>query len=314
MGVKDMAAYIMRRVLYSVLVVFVISLIIFFSIRITGDPVAIMFQAGEPSQEAIDKLKQSLGLDRPLYVQYLLFLKGIVTFDLGESLRTGESVSAMIFDRLGATLALALGGIFVALLIAVPVGVISAIKRGTLIDFVGRIFSLIGISFPNFWLGIMLIIIFSVTLGWLPASGFSGPHYLILPSIALGMILAGVLSRLIRSSMLEILNQQYINTARSKGIREWAVIIKHALRTALIPTVTLLGVQLGSLLGGTVIIETVFSWPGVGRLIVDAINQRDYPVVQGGVIILALIMVTVNLIVDISYSLLDPRIKVGGNE
>ena len=231
--------------------------------------------------------------------------------DFGESFRSGTPVIGLITERLGATLVLALGGIIVAVLIAFPVGIISAVKRGTPVDFFGRIFSLIGISFPNFWLGIMLILIFAVHLKWLPSSGFDGLSSLILPSITLGMILSGILARLIRSSMLEVMNQQYMSTARSKGISEWSVIIKHGFRNALLPTITFLGLQFGSLLGGTVIVEQVFSWPGIGRLIIDAINQRDYPVIQGGVIFLAIIMVAVNLIVDLSYTLIDPRIKAG---
>ncbi|SDO12801.1 nickel ABC transporter permease [Halobacillus aidingensis] len=307
-----MLQFIIRRLLHSILVLLAISVIIFFSIRLTGDPVTVMFAAGEPSPEAIESVRENLGLDEPLPVQYLVFLKNLATFDLGESFRTGLPVTEMVVDKMGATLLLAFGGVFVAMLIAFPVGILSAVKRGTAVDFFGRIFSLIGISFPNFWLGIMLILIFSVNLQWLPASGYDGIEYLILPSIALGMILSGILARLVRSSMLENLSQQYVSTARSKGLKEWVVIMRHTFRNALIPTITFLGIQFGSLLGGTVIIEQVFSWPGVGRMIIDAINQRDYPVIQGGVIMLAMIMVLVNLLVDISYSLIDPRIKAGG--
>ncbi|WP_423800943.1 nickel ABC transporter permease [Neobacillus sp. SAB-20_R2A] len=308
-----MIAYVIRRLLHTVLVVFAISLLIFFSIRLTGDPVTVMFSAGEPTKEAIEEVRRNLGLDQPLYVQYLIFLKGLVTFDFGESFRSHMPVMDLIMERAGATLALAIGGTIVSILIAFPVGIISAVKRGSVVDFFGRIFSLIGISFPNFWLGIMLILIFAVNLKWLPSSGFEGPQHLILPSITLGMILSGILARLVRSSMLEVMNQQYVSTAKSKGISDWAVIIKHAFRNALLPTITFLGLQFGSLLGGTVIVETIFSWPGIGRLIIDAINQRDYPVIQGGVIFLAVIMVVVNLIVDLSYSLIDPRIKAGGS-
>jgi len=306
-----MFAYIIRRLMHTVLVVFVISLIIFFSIRLTGDPVSVMFSAGEPSKEAIEAVRENLGLNESLPVQYGIFLKGILTFDFGESFRSGMPVATLIFERMWATLALALGGMIVAILIAFPVGILSAVRRGSGVDFFGRIFSLIGISFPNFWLGIMLILVFAVHLKWLPASGFESFSHLILPSVTLGLILSGILARLVRSSMLEVLNQQYISTARSKGISNWSVIIKHGFRNALLPTVTFLGLQFGSLLGGTVIVEQVFSWPGIGTLIVDAINQRDYPVIQGGVIFLALIMVVVNLLVDLSYTLIDPRIKTG---
>lgn len=309
-----MIQYIIRRLIHTVFVVLAISLIVFFSIRLTGDPVAIMFQAGEPTKEAIEEVRENLGLNEPLIVQYGIFMKQLITFDLGESFRSGLPVSTMIAERMGPTVLLALGGILVAILIAFPVGILSAVKRGTAVDFFGRIFSLLGISFPNFWLGIMLIIVFAVQLQWLPASGYDGWKSLVLPSIALGMILSGILARLVRSSMLEILNQQYISTAKSKGIKDWVVIIRHAFRNALIPTTTFLGIQFGSLLGGTVIIEQVFSWPGVGRMIIDAINQRDYPVIQGGVIVLAMLMILVNLIVDLSYSFLDPRIKAGGSD
>jgi peptide/nickel transport system permease protein len=307
-------AYIIRRILHSIFVIFAISLIVFFAVRLTGDPVAIMFGAGEPTKEAIEELRRNLGLDQPLIVQYGIFLKDLITFDLGDSYHSGQSVTSMISGKMGATISLALGGIVVALLIAFPVGIISAVKRGSFIDFGGRLFSLLGISFPNFWLGIMFIIIFAVVLKWFPASGYNGFEYLVLPSLTLGLILSGILARLVRSSMLEVLNQQYISTARSKGIHEWFVIIRHALRNALIPTITFLGIQFGSLLGGTVIIEQVFSWPGVGRMIVEAIGQRDYPVVQGGVIVLAMFMVGVNLLVDLSYGIIDPRIKVGGEK
>ncbi|GEC87948.1 nickel ABC transporter permease [Brevibacillus formosus] len=309
-----MAAFLIRRLLHSVFVVLAITLVIFVLVRMTGDPVSIMFQAGEPTKEAITELRQNLGLDEPVHVQFGLYLKDMFTGNFGTSFRTGESVIDMMKEKMGATLLLAFGGMFVALLIAIPVGIISAVYRGSVADFFGRIFSLLGISFPNFWLGIMLIIIFAVKLGWFPASGYEGLEYLVLPSVALGLILSGILARLVRSSMLEVMNQQYINTARSKGIKEWLVIIKHGLRNALIPTVTFIGLQFGTLLGGTVIIEQVFSWPGIGRMLIDAISQRDFPVIQGSVIILSFLMIFVNLLVDISYGFIDPRIRQGGGK
>jgi peptide/nickel transport system permease protein len=307
-------SYLIRRLIFSVFVVFFISLIVFFAVRLTGDPAAVMFGAGQPTKEAVLQLRHNLGLDRPLIVQYGIFLKQLVTFDLGESFRTGKSVAGMITEKMGATLTLAIAGIVVSILIAFPVGIISAVKRGKFLDFGGRIFSMMGISFPNFWLGIMMIMVFAVVLKWFPASGYEGPQYLVLPALTLGLIMSSILARLVRSSMLDVLNQQYIKTAHSKGIHEWAVIIRHAFRNALLPTITFIGLQFGSLLGGTVIIEQVFSWPGVGRMIIQAISERDYPVVQGGVIVLALIMVFVNLLVDLSYGVIDPRIKVGGGK
>lgn len=284
----------------------------FFAIRLTGDPAVAMFQgAGEPSKEALDQIRKALGLDKPLWQQYLLFIGDMLTGDLGVSFRSQQPVFQLIMERMGATLTLAFAGIFVAVLIAFPVGILSAVKRGSFMDMFGRIFSLIGISFPNFWLAIMLILIFAVNLQWLPASGYNGFEYLILPAISLGLILSGVLARLIRSSMLDVLHQQYIRTARAKGVAEWRVIIRHALRNALIPTITFLGLQFGVLLGGVVILEQVFSWPGVGRLVIDAINDRDYPLVQGSVLILAFLLMLVNLFVDLLYGIIDPRIKLG---
>ena len=309
-----MTTFLIRRLVHSIFVVLAITLVIFVLVRLTGDPVSIMFQAGEPTKEAIAELRKNLGLDEPVYVQFALYLKDMFTGNLGTSFRTGESVIGMMQEKMGATLLLAFGGMFVALLIAIPVGIISAVRRGSVADFFGRIFSLLGISFPNFWLGIMLIIIFAVKLRWFPASGYQGLEYLVLPSVALGLILSGILARLVRSSMLEVLNQQYINTARSKGIKEWIVVIKHGLRNALIPTVTFIGLQFGTLLGGTVIIEQVFSWPGIGRMLIDAISQRDFPVIQGSVIILSFLMIFVNLLVDISYGFIDPRIRQGGGK
>jgi peptide/nickel transport system permease protein len=309
-----MTSFIAKRIVHSMFVVFAITIVIFVLVRLTGDPVALMFQAGEPTKEAIEQLRKSLGLDQPIYIQLLIYIKNMITGNFGNSFRSGESVESMMAQKMGATLLLACGGMVIALLIAVPVGIISAVRRGSLSDFFGRLISLLGISFPNFWLGIMLIIIFAVKLHWLPASGYKGFEYLVLPSISLGLILSGIFARLIRSSMLEVLNHQYITTARSKGIKEWKVIIKHALRNALIPTVTFIGLQFGTLLGGTVIIEQVFSWPGIGRLLLDAISQRDFPVIQGSVIILSFLMIFVNLLVDISYSFIDPRIKQGGGK
>ncbi|GGG09832.1 peptide ABC transporter permease [Lysinibacillus alkalisoli] len=306
-----MAKYIMKRLLHTLLVIIAISMIIFFAIRLTGDPVTVMFGAGEPTKEAVEQITEKLGLDKSLPEQYFIFMKDLVQFDLGVSYRSNQPVLDLILERAWPTFLLAMGGMVVAVLIAFPVGIISAVKKGKSVDIFGRIFSLIGISFPNFWLGIMLILIFSVSLKWLPASGFDSFSALILPSLTLGLILSGILARLIRSSMLDVLKMQYITTAKSKGIKDWVVIIKHAFRNALLPTVTFMGLQFGALLGGAVIVEQVFAWPGIGRLIVDAINQRDYPVVQGGVIVLAIVMVVVNLLVDLSYSIINPRIRTG---
>ncbi|WP_274650613.1 nickel ABC transporter permease [Paenibacillus humicola] len=307
-----MMKFLVRRLVHTLIVLFGISLIVFFCIRLTGDPAAAMFQGtGQPTKEALDQIRHALGLDKPLWEQYATFIGNMLSGNMGHSFRNNEPVFSLIAERMGATVSLAAGGVAVALLIAFPVGILSAVKRGGLMDMFGRIFSLAGISFPNFWLAIMFILVFAVHLHWLPASGYNGPKYLILPSLSLGLILAGVLARLIRSSMLDVLHQHYIRTAKAKGVAEWAIIIRHALRNALIPTITFLGLQLGALLGGVVILEQVFSWPGVGRLVLDAINDRDYPVVQGSVMFLSFLLMLVNLLVDISYGFIDPRIKLG---
>jgi len=304
-----MLAFIARRMVHSLFVILAITIVIFFLIRLTGDPVAVMFQSGEPTAEAMQELREQLGLDEPIYVQLGLYIKDMLTGNFGTSFRTGESVFSMIMDRMEATLLLACGGMVSALLIALPVGIWSAVRRGSLFDYFGRIFALIGISFPNFWLGIMLIIIFAVQLQWFPASGYQGWEYLVLPSISLGLIMSGILARLIRSSMLEVLNQQYITTARSKGIKEWVVIIKHALRNALIPTITVVGLSFGSLLGGAVVTETIFSWPGMGKYVVESIAFLDFPAIMGFTFLISLGYVVINLIVDLTYYALDPQIK-----
>lgn len=309
-----MVAYIIRRLYHAVLVLFAVSLIVFVTIRLTGDPATAMLAGGNPTKEAVDQLRQALGLNQPLVVQYFIFLKQIVTLNFGTSYATGQPVLPLILSRLGATFALAVGGMFVGLVLAFPVGVISAVWRGKTADLLGRLFALLGISFPNFWLGTMLILIFSVWLRWFPVSGYSGFSSLVLPSFTLGLILAGILARLIRSSMLDVLNNQYIVTARAKGMPEWRIVIYHGLRNALLPTITFIGLQFGSLLGGVVILEQVFSWPGIGRLVVDSINRRDYPVVQASILVLAFFLIVANLLVDLSYAYIDPRIKIGGGK
>lgn len=307
-----MVPYILKRVFHGVLVLLAISLVVFFALRLTGDPVMAIMGQGNPTKEAVEAMRKALGLDLPMWQQFLQFLGNLVTGNLGNSFRNNQPVMGQIMERVPATAALALGGLLVALLIAVPTGIYSAVRRGGPLDVFGRIFALLGISFPNFWLGIMLMLVFAVKLRWLPASGYQGVRHLILPSFTLGLILSSILMRLIRSTMLDVLRQQYIQSARAKGLSERVVIYRHAFRNALIPSITFIGLQLGSLLGGTVILERVFSWPGVGRLALDAISNRDFPVVQGTVLVLAAVMVMVNLVIDVSYGFLDPRIKVGG--
>ncbi|QSO49307.1 nickel ABC transporter permease [Alicyclobacillus mengziensis] len=308
-----MARYIVLRLLHTVIVLLGISLIVFITVRLTGNPVAAMLQSGTPSKQAIAQLTAALGLNKPLIVQYFIFLKGAVTLNFGTSYATGQPVMQMIMSRMGATAELAVGGIIVGLLLAFPVGIASAIWRGTFIDLFGRSFALLGISFPNYWLGTMLILIFSVWLHLFPVAGNNGLVSLVLPSVTLGLILAGILARLVRSSMLDVLSAQYLTTARAKGLHWWRVTIFHALRNALLPTITMIGLQFGGLLGGIVILEQVFAWPGVGQLVIQAINQRDYPVVQGVVLFLAFLMIMVNLLTDLSYAFVDPRVRLGGD-
>jgi peptide/nickel transport system permease protein len=307
-----MGSYILKRLLHGLFVLLAISFVVFFALRLTGDPVMAIMGQGNPTQAAVDAMRHSLGLDLPLWKQVLNFLGDLAAGNLGTSFRNNQPVMPQIMERMPATLMLAAAGLFVSLLVAVPVGIISAVRRGSFLDIFGRIFALIGISFPNFFLGIMLMLVFAVKLRWLPASGYQGFKYLILPGVTLGLILSSIITRLIRSTMLEVLRAQYIQTARAKGLSEKVVIYRHAFRNAMIPAVTFIGLQLGSLLGGTVILEQVFSWPGVGRLALDAISNRDFPLVQGAVLTLAAVMVIVNLLVDLSYGFLDPRIKVGG--
>lgn len=305
-----MLRFLVDRAWQSVLVLIGITLFVSFAIRLSGDPAVAMFQGtSAPTREQLDTIRAELGIDRPFLVQYGDFLAGLVKGDMGNSFRTGSPVWNSIKQRLPSTILLAFTAMAISLIIAVPLGVLAALKRGSFTDLLVRITTLIGLSFPNFWLGIMLILIFGVHLRVLPPSGFEGPQSLVLPGFTLGLILASTTTRLVRSQLLDVLHMQYVTTARSKGISERKVIFKHALRTALIPIVTFLGLQLGGLLGGVVIVEQVFAWPGLGTLALNAISHRDYPVLQGTITVLAITIAAINLLVDMSYALLDPRIR-----
>ena len=304
-----MRNYILRRILLTVPVIFGVSTLVFLFIHfIPGDPVQVML--GENAQQAdVEKLRHGLGLDQPLGEQYLLFLKGLLTGNIGTSIHTGQPIIASIIQRLPATLELTLASMLVAILLSIPLGVISASKQYSLFDNGSMFFALLGISMPNFWLGPLLILLFSVNLGWLPVSGRGGLDHLILPAITLGTALAAKLTRMTRSSVLEILHEDYITTSRAKGLRECVVIFKHALRNALIPVITVLGIQFGALLSGALITETIFAWPGIGRLTIKAIRTRDYPLVQGCVLVIAFGYILANLLTDLSYAWADPRIR-----
>ncbi|SHE97603.1 peptide/nickel transport system permease protein [Desulfacinum infernum DSM 9756] len=303
-----MGRYILKRLWHAVYVMVGISMISFFFIHLSGDPVMLMLPADASHQE-IEELRERLGFNDPIPVQYLRFASNAVRGDFGESLYYHVSAMELILERLPASLELAVAAMVIALSVAVPIGIVSAVRRNSLLDMGSMLGALLGLSMPHFWLGIMLILLFSVKLGWLPTSGRGSWAHLVMPSLALGMGLMAMFARLTRSVMLEVLGQDYVRTARAKGLKERLVIGKHALKNALIPLVTVAGMQFGFLIGGTVIIETVFAWPGVGRLVVQAIFNRDYPLVQACVLVLAVIFVVVNLLVDLLYVHLDPQIS-----
>lgn len=276
---------------------------------IPGDPVDLMLgETAKPLDK--EKLREELGLNKPVLQQYYLFLWRLSKGDLGRSLHSNRPVGALILRRYPATLKLTLASMFVALVISLPSGIISAIRKYTVWDHGFRLMALLGVSLPNFWLGPLLIILFSLKLDWLPVSGAEGFASLILPSVTLGTGMAAILTRMTRASLLETINEAYIITARAKGLGEFVVVVKHALSNALIPIITVLGLQFGALLSGAIITETIFAWPGLGRLMIQAINQRDYPLVQGAVLVIALSYVLINLLTDIVYSLIDPRIRL----
>jgi peptide/nickel transport system permease protein len=331
------AKYIIKRLIMLVPVILGVSIMVFVVMHVfASDPTSIIL-GQHATTEQVERLREQLGLNQPLYVQYFNFLKGILHGDLGSSLITNTSVTSEIGSRFPATLELALISIILASVFGILIGVISAVKQNTIIDYVSTVVSLLGVSMPIFWLGLMLIILFSVKLGLVPPAGRiqiglepqhitglyildslisgnmealkSSLSHIILPSVALASYSTAIIARMTRSTMLEVIRQDYVRTARAKGIFERVIILSHALRNALIPIVTVIGLQLGSLLGGAVLTETVFAWPGVGSYTIDAILKSDYPVVQGAVMMLAIIFVVVNLIVDLLYAQLDPRIK-----
>ncbi len=311
-------AFLIRRLLLTIPVLFVVSVVCFSLINlIPGDP-ATVIMGPEASEQAKDAMRERLGLNKPILVQYVDWLGGVLRGDLGESLRDEAPVSQLILQRLPVTLELALGTFAVSLTISVVVGILSASNRGTWIDYVSTGFALGGISIPHFWMGLMFILIFAVSLGWLPASGYV-PFFqdpvanitaMILPVIATGLRESAELTRMLRSSLLEELGSDYVRTAFSKGLTRRVVIIRHAVRNALIPFVTAGGLQIAGLLGGLVVTETVFQLPGLGRLIVDSILQRDFTVVQGAVLVIVMIVVLVNVLVDLLYAIIDPRIAL----
>ncbi|MEK6680565.1 MAG: nickel ABC transporter permease [Nitrospirota bacterium] len=304
-----MGRYILKRLILFFPVIFGVVTLVFFLIHLMpGDPVEVMLGETALSSEKED-LRKSLGLDKGIGEQYLIFLKNARKGDLGKSVHTKRPVLETVIERYPATLELTIAALIIAILISIPAGIISAVKKDSFVDRGFMLFALLGVSIPNFWLGPLLIILFSIQLGWLPVAGRESIYHLILPAITLGMGMSAILSRMTRASMLEVLNKEYIITARAKGLSSAVVIMKHAFRNALIPVVTVIGLQFGALLAGAVITETIFSWPGIGRLMIQGIYTRDYPIVQGCILIIALSYVLINLITDILYSYIDPRIK-----
>jgi peptide/nickel transport system permease protein len=303
--------YLVARSVLAVPVLLGVSVMVFALIRlIPGDPAQLM--AGQAATEdVVREIRRSLGLDRPLVVQYGYFLRNAVRGDLGRSLFNGAPVRDELAQRFPRTVRLAAASMLVALLIGIPAGILSATRHLSWVDSLVMVAALAGVSVPVFWLGLNLILIFAVRLAWLPAFGYETWRHLILPSVTLGTASAAIIARMTRSSMLEVLRQDYVRTARAKGVAERVVVSRHALRNALIPVATVVGLQLGTLVSGAVLTENVFAWPGVGRLLVDAVLARDYPVVQGAVLLIATTFVVLNLLVDVLYALLDPRIRYG---
>jgi peptide/nickel transport system permease protein len=305
-----MIRYVALRFLYSLPALWLILTMVFLLIHVVpGDPVVQML-GQEARVEDIAQLRHSLGLDRSIGVQYARYLEGLARGDWGRSIRFSSPVRQIVLERFPATLELSLAALIVCIAIAVPAGVFSASHRGSASDRATSFLTLLGLSIPNFALGPVLILIFSVETGWLPVSGRGGPSHLILPAITLGAALAAILTRMVRGSMIEELSSDYVRTARAKGIPETSVLFRHAFRNALIPVITIVGLQFGSLLAGTIVTESIFSWPGIGRLAVQSISARDYPLLQGCILVIALSYVIVNLLTDVVYAMVDPRVRL----
>jgi peptide/nickel transport system permease protein len=305
-----LSGFILKRLLQAVFVLLVVTLFVSYAVRLSGDPALMLSQgAGSVTEQDLQNIRTGLGLDRPFLVQYADFVRGLLVGDFGRSFMGGTPVRGLIADALPATLSLALVSLLLSVLVSVPLGIHAAVNKGKGVDQFIRIVSLVGLSFPNFWLAIMLVLLLSITFQLLPPSGWDGPLSLVMPALTMAIILSATNVRLVRTAMLETLSSQYITVARSKGLSERMVLYKHALRNCAIPLITYIGLQFGNLIGGIVVVEKVFNWPGMGTLAFDAISGRDYPVLQGTVTVLALVIVAVNLLVDLAYGLVDPRIR-----
>ena len=304
-----MIRFLARRLLLTLPVLAGVATLVFSLIHLVpGDPVEAMLGESASREDAAN-LRHQLGLDRPLYVQYAVFIRGAVTGDLGHSLRTGQSVAATIAERMPATIELAFAAMLFAVLVAVPFGIVAAVRGGTTLDHLATGLALVGVSVPGFWLGPILALVFAVELGWLPVSGRGTLAHLVLPAMTLGAPLAAVLSRMTRASLLGELREMYVLAARGRGVSRARAVLRHAFRNSLVPLVTIVGLQFGAVLTGAVITETIFAWPGVGRLLIQSITFRDYPLVQGCILLIAVAYVSVNLATDLVYGFLDPRIR-----
>ena len=300
--------YFVKRILQIIPVLLIISFIVFSLVFVAGDPIALMLP-DDASQDDVELLRESLGLNESFVVQYSTYVVNLFQGDFGESYRYGQDAMSIVLERLPATLELGVTALIIALIISIPLGIWSATKQNSALDLVATGAAVLGKAMPNFWLGIMLILLFSVTFNILPVSGRGTWAHLVLPSITLGTGIAAEMTRLIRSSMIETLNQDYVRTARSKGLKDRVVVYKHAFRNSLIPVITITALQTSTLVGGTLITETIFSWPGLGQLLIQAVNTRDMAIVQASVFVIAFLVIVMNLIADVLYRLLDPRIK-----
>jgi peptide/nickel transport system permease protein len=301
--------YVRRRLLLAVLTFWAVSTIVWGLLYLTGDPVAILLAGTPAGQTDVEQLRRALGFDRPLPIQYLHFLTGAIQGDLGNSLRSGEPALLLVSRRVGFTVQLALLALTLALVISIPVGIVSAMFRGSLTDRTLMLLSMVGQSMPIFWVGLLMIAVFAVELRWFPAGGAGGIKYLFLPAATLALYPMARIARLVRSSLVDVLNQDYILAARARGLREALVVGKHALKNAALPVVTIVGLQFGYMLGGAVITETIFGWPGIGLFTVTAIHERDFPVVQAAVVLASGMFIALNFLVDLLYGWLDPRIR-----
>ncbi len=306
-----MLSFVLRRLMHGLVSIIGASILIFVISRMTGDPIVLLMPVDAP-QALIDQTREAMGLDKPLWMQYLIFAGKALTGDFGNSYRWQMPALQLVLERLPATIELALAALAFSIALAVPLGVLSAVYRGGIVDNAGKVFAMLGQAMPGFWVGLLLILIFSVRLNWLPAFGADGPLHLIMPAIALGWYPVAAQTRIVRSAMLDVLDSDYIRMGRSLGTPERVLIWKYAFRNAAVPLVTVLGVYFASMLGGAFVVEVIFAWPGLGRTVVEAVFARDFPVVQAGVLFTSILFVSSNLLVDLSYGLIDPRIRHDG--